>query len=367
MSNQPVSRHRKQHFPRLERRKLSATLSQTLPLPEYDSDDDPIYISKHTRSSLIATNHKSFRTVKTDTKESNGSGRPDKRARDEHNEQERSRRRELAVIYELIRCSFSNNDLHYLGHCNGPKSVEKLSYPQVLQIAYQLVREEQHNLTLFEKSLNDIKVIEKEFVRAGLPVPERPKCPSILDNYRKMVQLVDNLLRHDKMARSAEGVYEVTPAERAAIGDQEMSYLLPRSQCQSSITDYSGRMRNRRSFNLINHLADDNYLEPEDTRSSLSHWSNMSTVQSKIKRSSSSASLDCGADDDIDSLTPPSDGHRRNNNMWLDNHEFLDILSKFKADSDNLSDDFEEAAEDGDEEIDVDSLMLNFQSNEPFD
>ncbi|KAH9593643.1 hypothetical protein MS3_00004878 [Schistosoma haematobium] len=205
MSSQPISRHRKQHFPRLERRKLITPLSQNLPLQEYDSDEDPVYISKHPRSSLISTSHKPFRPVKTDSKDTNGSsGRPDKRARDEHNEQERSRRRELAVIYELIRCSFSNDDLRYLGHCNGPKSVDKLSYPQVLQIAYQLLREEQHNLTLFEKSLNDLKLIEKEFVRAGLPVPERPKCPYILDTYRKMVQLVDNLLRHDKLEKTKQ-------------------------------------------------------------------------------------------------------------------------------------------------------------------
>ncbi|CAH8429179.1 hypothetical protein MS3_00004878 [Schistosoma haematobium] len=387
MSSQPISRHRKQHFPRLERRKLITPLSQNLPLQEYDSDEDPVYISKHPRSSLISTSHKPFRPVKTDSKDTNGSsGRPDKRARDEHNEQERSRRRELAVIYELIRCSFSNDDLRYLGHCNGPKSVDKLSYPQVLQIAYQLLREEQHNLTLFEKSLNDLKLIEKEFVRAGLPVPERPKCPYILDTYRKMVQLVDNLLRHDKLARSVDGVYEVTPAERAAIGDQEMSFLLPRSHhtstSTSNTTDYSDRIRGRRSFNLINRSNyTDNYLERDDTRSCFSNWSNVSATQSKFKRSSSSASLDYGAEDDTDSNllppTPPSINHlcsttstcnndinnNNSSNQWLGNPEFLDILSELKEDPDSRNE-FETPTEEIDDDVDVDGLLLNFISDE---
>ncbi|CAH8429210.1 unnamed protein product [Schistosoma rodhaini] len=388
MSSQPISRHRKQHFPRLERRKLITPLSQNLPLQEYESDEDPVYISKHPRSSLISTSHKPFRPVKTDSKDNNGSsGRPDKRARDEHNEQERSRRRELAVIYELIRCSFSNDDLRYLGHCNGPKSVDKLSYPQVLQIAYQLLREEQHNLTLFEKSLNDLKLIEKEFVRAGLPVPERPKCPYILDTYRKMVQLVDNLLRHDKLARSVDGVYEVTPAERAAIGDQEMSFLLPRSHHTSTTTttDYSDRIRGRRSFNLTNRSNyTENYLERDDTRSCFSNWSNASASQSKFKRSSSSASLDYGAEDDTDSnllpLTPPSNNHHlrsttsscnnnnntnnssstNNSNQWLGDTEFLDILSEFKEDPD-IKNEFQTPIDD---DVDVESLLLNFVPDE---
>ncbi|TNN15187.1 hypothetical protein EWB00_001534 [Schistosoma japonicum] len=384
MSNQPISRHRKQHFPRLERRKLSAPVSQNLPLQEYDSDEDPLYISKHPRSSLISTNHKPFRPIKqTDLKETNGSARPDKRARDEHNEQERSRRRELAVIYELIRCSFSNDDLRYLDHCNGPKSVDKLSYPQVLQIAYQLVREEQHNLTLFEKSLNDIKVIEKEFVRAGLPVPERPKCPYILDTYRKMVQLVDTLLRHDKLARSVDGVYEVTPAERAAIGDQEMSFLLPRTHHTSTATNYSDRIRGRRSFNLANRSNyADSCLERDDSRSCFSNWSNISAVQCKFKRSSSSASLDYGVEDDIDSNllppTPPSNNHREtptnntnsssssgSSSQWLSNPEFFKILSKFKEDP-NIENDFQTPTEEiAEDDIDVDDLLLNLTSNEP--
>lgn len=210
MSEQNNLRYRKQRFPR---RKFNPSLNQSNPLEGLETDEDSSNLYKRPRySSTVPVRTKLYRPVKSDPRDNftptNNSTnnnnnnmfacRLDKRARDEHNEQERSRRRELAVIYELIRCSFSEDDLRYLDNCNGPKSIEKLSYPQVLQIAYQLSCEEQHNLILFEKCLNNLKIIEKEYARAGLPVPERPSHPSILENYRKVIQIVDNLLRIDK-------------------------------------------------------------------------------------------------------------------------------------------------------------------------
>ncbi|CAL8104008.1 unnamed protein product [Calicophoron daubneyi] len=229
MSGQPSSRHRKQRFPRLDRRKLLGTGAQgSTSDDDFLSDEDSGGLPKRAR---IIPMNKPFRPIKPpiDSKDASMSNcRIDKRARDEHNEQERSRRRELAVIYELIRCSFSEEDLRYLGPCNGPKSIDKLSYPQVLQVAYHLLREEHHNLILFERTLNEIKRIEKELVSVGLPVPERPTYPSITENYRKVVQLVDNLLKHDKSARTPDGVYEVTPAERAALGNRQLALLRPR-------------------------------------------------------------------------------------------------------------------------------------------
>nr|CAK6928260.1 unnamed protein product [Fasciola hepatica] len=174
----------------------------TVHVPEVDqqtttaSDDDSLYFNKRPRH-LSSSSTKPFRLLKSPYA-SIDNCRTDKRARDEHNEQERSRRRELAVIYELIRCSFSEDDLRYLEPYSGPKSIDKLSYPQVLQVAYHLLREEEHNLMLFERTLDEIKRIEKELVHVGLSVPQRPFYPSISDGYFKVVQVVDSLLKHDK-------------------------------------------------------------------------------------------------------------------------------------------------------------------------
>nr|CAH8822255.1 unnamed protein product [Trichobilharzia regenti] len=420
MSSQTTHRHRKQHFPRLERRKLGIQLLQTPTFQDYDSDDDPIYFTKYSRSLLISSPQKSSRSTK-ESKDT-GCGRTDKRARDEHNEQERSRRRELAVIYELIRCNISSDDMHLLDQLSGPKSVDKLSYPQVLQIAYQLVLEEEHNLVLFERSLTDIKLIEKQLLRTGIPLPERPKCPPIIDNYRKIVQLVDDLLRQDKICRSIDGIYDVTPAERASIGDQEISY--PTSNRISSDTVYSKRIRGPRSYNSkkcssyhdnnhnSNHKNNNNYyFKSEETENCLSNWSNTPVNPCKVKRSFSSASLyddddGCDSDDndndgddeeeeevaaavafkvekeeedeeqeeeeenDTDSNllspSPTSIINDQNPCMWLDNYEFLDILTKIKEDPDYTIDNFDTTCDDEfSNVVDLENLIKNFKAEEP--
>ncbi|BHF79373.1 hypothetical protein SprV_0702249300 [Sparganum proliferum] len=209
---------------------------------------------------------------KSDCKDGSQSSRIDKRARDEHNEQERSRRRELAVIYELIRCSFSQEDLRHLGPGNAPKSIDKLSYPQVLQIAYHVVREENHNLQLFERTLAEIKRIEKEFLRVGLPVPARPAYPSITETYRKVVNIVDNLLKHDKAARSIDGSYETTPAQRAALGDYQLAFLRPKNYHEglSSPPPYNSyvapSMPSSRSTRSYSSVSTRHSLPPVSTR-----------------------------------------------------------------------------------------------------
>ncbi|VDD76942.1 unnamed protein product [Mesocestoides corti] len=240
-SRRMASRNRKQRFPHPDRRRSSSFLPSS-PFSEngYDSDENVYPPSKRMRSSVgyvsrgpVATKGHPSDVIKSENKELNSSSGPpsriDKRARDEHNEQERSRRRELAVIYELIRCSFSQDDLRHLGPGNAPKSIDKLSYPQVLHIAYHVIKEENHNLQLFERTLADIKRIEKEFLRLGLPVPCRPTCPSVTDTYKKVVGVVDALLKIDKQARALDGSYEITPAQRAAYGDHQLAFLRPKT------------------------------------------------------------------------------------------------------------------------------------------
>lgn len=205
-----ASRTRKQRFPHPDRRRSSSFL-QSSPVSDngFDSDDNFYTPSKRprvnfgssTRGSAASKAH-AAETIKPEIKDSgSGSGQPsrlDKRARDEHNEQERSRRRELAVIYELIRCSFSQDDLRHLGPGNAPKSIDKLSYPQVLQIAYHVVREEAHNLQIYDRARSDLKRVEKEFAKRGLQIPMAPLTPSAVDVYRKIVTIVDALLKLDK-------------------------------------------------------------------------------------------------------------------------------------------------------------------------
>ncbi|VDP87662.1 unnamed protein product [Echinostoma caproni] len=304
MSSQP--RPRKQRFPRTDRRRPYGSCARGGPVDDdFASDDDALYFNKRPRHSGSSV-ARPFRPLKPlfgakDNCLSNC--RIDKRARDEHNEQERSRRRELAVIYELIRCSFSEDDLRYLEPYSGPKSIDKLSYPQVLQVAYHLLREEQHNLMLFERTLDEMKRIEKELVHVGLSVPQRPFYPSISDGYRKVVQVVDNLLKHDKSARTPDGVYEVTPAERAALGNLQLACLRPRpngtypeiAECvpsptisRGSYTDLSfcgRRMRDDQATLLRSRPSDMAHINPAE---GTSIWHK---VGRKLRRCSSATSV----------------------------------------------------------------------------
>ncbi|VEL31519.1 unnamed protein product [Protopolystoma xenopodis] len=223
------SRYRKQRFPRPDRRRTVAAFDASCVDDDYDSGDENCYsLTKRPRehdSPNLPMNRsvkQGLKSIETKTAAVQSFSRVDKRARDEHNEQERSRRRELAVIYELIRCSLVPEDLKRLDHGSQAKSISKLSYPQVLQIAYHVVKEEQHHLLLLEQTINDIKRLEKELARAGLHVPPRPPYPSITDCYKKVVTVVDEVLRHDKSARTPNGVYDMTPAQRAAQGDEEL-------------------------------------------------------------------------------------------------------------------------------------------------
>ncbi|VDQ01592.1 unnamed protein product [Trichobilharzia regenti] len=374
----------------MERRKLGIQLLQTPTFQDYDSDDDPIYFTKYSRSLLISSPQKSSRSTK-ESKDT-GCGRTDKRARDEHNEQERSRRRELAVIYELIRCNISSDDMHLLDQLSGPKSVDKLSYPQVLQIAYQLVLEEEHNLVLFERSLTDIKLIEKQLLRTGIPLPERPKCPPIIDNYRKIVQLVDDLLRQDKIGSeepsskrvaSVDSRDEDKDKERASIGDQEISY--PTSNRISSDTVYSKRIRGPRSYNSKkcssyhdnNHNtslyddddgcdSDDNDNDGDDEEEEEVAAAVAFKVEKEEEDEEQEEEEENDTDSNLLSPSPTSIINDQNPCMWLDNYEFLDILTKIKEDPDYTIDNFDTTCDDEfSNVVDLENLIKNFKAEEP--
>ncbi|TPP64238.1 hypothetical protein FGIG_01327 [Fasciola gigantica] len=314
MSSQP--RPRKQRFPRADRpRRPYGPCARGGPTDDdFASDDDSLYFNKRPRH-LSSSSTKPFRPLKSPYASRDNclsNCRTDKRARDEHNEQERSRRRELAVIYELIRCSFSEDDLRYLEPYSGPKSIDKLSYPQVLQVAYHLLREEEHNLMLFERTLDEIKRIEKELVHVGLSVPQRPFYPSISDGYRKVVQVVDSLLKHDKNARTPDGVYEVTPAERAALGNLQLASLRPRAgstytDSMASVVPTTTGRSNYAEMQFSSRRARDDQSTSRARPSEVSHLNPMEgsliwhKVERKLRRSSSAASIS-----GLESHTPQS-------------------------------------------------------------
>lgn len=308
-SRPSASRHRKQRFPRLDRRRSYGNpYLRASPLADdcVLSEDEHLF-SVNKRFAPVHKPHGSVEAAavataplgnSSPTADTHGGslpvGRADRRARDEHNEQERNRRRELAVIYELIRCSFSEDDLRYLYPCNTPTSIEKMSYPQVLHVAYHLLREEQHNLIMFERTLNDIRRIEKEFTHAGIPLPERPSLPSITETYLNITEAVDKILKYDKSARAFGGVYEVTPAERAALGDRQLAPLCPRS---NPVRHNPIKLPTRFS-RLNSHCARQSVRSTHKPRHSefprltydeeMSRWDKMVP---KLRRSSSSASI----------------------------------------------------------------------------
>ncbi|KAL3314251.1 hypothetical protein Ciccas_007135 [Cichlidogyrus casuarinus] len=242
-----ASRMRKQRFPRAERRK--ALVGDSNINDDFIVDEQNYFCPPSKRPHITPRTDPSppppqvSKTTQRQRKESDDRNnhyalapRLDKRARDEHNEQERSRRRELAVIYELIRSSFSQDDLRHLEPGVAPKSIEKLSYPQVLQVAHSIMLEEAHHIKMYERALQDIRYLEKELSKAGVTPPPRPNCPLLSENYRKVISIVESILRTDKIARNGCGLYEMSPSDRATYGDQQLSFVRSRHQHVLSVT-----------------------------------------------------------------------------------------------------------------------------------
>ncbi|VDK37450.1 unnamed protein product [Taenia asiatica] len=149
----------------------------------------------------------------------------DRQAQMDHNEQERGRRRELAIIYEMIRTCITEEDIRR--HLDGAgKCPEKLSYPQLLQISCGMIEDEIHDMAIYERLVKEIDILENECAKLGIPIPERPRVIPPMQRHKIVAGVVEAVLREDKASRNRDGDYVVSQRERALEAHRKLTELL---------------------------------------------------------------------------------------------------------------------------------------------
>ena len=177
MSRQNRRRPRKQRFPRhRDRRSLIQTVTDSDGVEEVtdclDGSSSPI------ESSNIPDSH-------------------DGQAQMDRNEQERGRRREMAILYEMTRTCINHDDIerHLVGK---PKSPSKLSYPQILQIACENAEEAVHDMMVLESLVAQCEALELECRRRGIAYAEGPNRDALIQRHRATAHVVQETLAKDK-------------------------------------------------------------------------------------------------------------------------------------------------------------------------
>lgn len=121
----------------------------------------------------------------------------DRQSQLDHNEQERGRRRELAIIYEMIRTCISEDDIHR--HLEGAaKSADKLSYPQLLQISCGKIQDELHDLKVLRLLMRDIERLENLCDVFGVPLERKRPALSPMQCHKIVAGVVEDILKKDK-------------------------------------------------------------------------------------------------------------------------------------------------------------------------
>ena len=90
-------------------------------------------------------------------------------------ELERQRRRDLAIMYELLRLCISEKDLRTYLRLNINKSVEEISYAEILSISAQKLKSATRDYIRINHVMQNIEELERLSQRLNIPIKiERP-------------------------------------------------------------------------------------------------------------------------------------------------------------------------------------------------
>lgn len=185
MSRQRSSRSRKQRLPCIPDRgnfvQVNADIESADEIDDFFDDDD-------------APPKKVIRSSNVPKKISDAR---DRQAQMDHNEQERGRRRELAILYEMIRTCITQDDIQRFLD-GGPKSPSRLSYPQILQIACENVEEDLHDMAILKSVMEQCDTLEKECRRLGVSYNEGPRRDALMHRHKVTANAVHASLMSDK-------------------------------------------------------------------------------------------------------------------------------------------------------------------------
>lgn len=121
----------------------------------------------------------------------------DRQSQLDHNEQERGRRRELAIIYEMIRTCITEDDIRR--HLDGTaKSADKLSYPQLLQISCGKIQDELHDQRVIRTLSRDIEILEHLCDELGISLEKKRPAVDLMERHKIIAEVVEDVLSVDK-------------------------------------------------------------------------------------------------------------------------------------------------------------------------
>nr|CDS29912.1 expressed protein [Hymenolepis microstoma] len=121
----------------------------------------------------------------------------DRQSQLDHNEQERGRRRELAIIYEMIRTCITEDDIRR--HLDGTaKSADKLSYPQLLQISCGKIQDELHDQRVIRTLFRDIEILENLCDELGISLEKKRPAVDQMERHKIIAEVVEDVLSVDK-------------------------------------------------------------------------------------------------------------------------------------------------------------------------
>ena len=121
----------------------------------------------------------------------------DRQAQLDHNEQERERRRELTMLYEMIRTCVTSADVQNFVE-DTTKPLDRLSHPMLLQIGYNKVVEELHDYNTLDSLILACNALEEECRKRNIPFNERPRSTPILRRHKITADIVKESLMNDK-------------------------------------------------------------------------------------------------------------------------------------------------------------------------
>nr|CDS35254.1 expressed protein [Hymenolepis microstoma] len=114
-----------------------------------------------------------------------------------HAEVERYRRRNLAIMYELIGLCITEKDLNKYCRSELRNSLEDLSYHEILRIACEKFKVAIGDIIRIKHVMRNIRELEE--LQRRLNMPSRIKRPAAIscNFHRKLREMVENMVRTD--------------------------------------------------------------------------------------------------------------------------------------------------------------------------
>lgn len=113
-----------------------------------------------------------------------------------HSELERQRRRDLAIMHELLRLCITEEDLRNF-KLNTDKPVEKISYAEILSISVRKLKTATKDLSRINHVMKDIKQLERLNQRLNIPIRIQRPAGISMKFHQELAEIVEDIIKKD--------------------------------------------------------------------------------------------------------------------------------------------------------------------------